>query len=57
MGPKKVKSASDKVGKKPKSITIQTKKEIIEKHDSGVRVSDLNRQFSMAKSTICRLPS
>lgn len=35
-----------------KKITIDEKKEIIEKHERGVRVSDLSAQYKMAKSTI-----
>jgi len=32
---------------------IDVKREIIAKHENGVRVSDLATQFGMAKSTIC----
>jgi Mor family transcriptional regulator len=32
---------------------IDDKKEIIAKHENGVRVSDLGTQFGMAKSIIC----
>ena len=35
-----------------KKITIDEKKEIIEQHERGVRVSDLSAQYKMAKSTI-----
>lgn len=35
--------------------TIEVKKEIISKHDSGVSVCDLAMQFGMAKSTICTI--
>ncbi|CAI5779200.1 transposable element-derived 1-like [Podarcis lilfordi] len=35
--------------------TIEVKKQIISKHESGVRVSDLATQFGMAKSTICTI--
>ena len=34
---------------------IDVKKEIIAKHDNGVRVSDLATQFGMAKSTNCTI--
>ena len=34
-----------------KKITIDEKKEIIEKHERGVRVSDLSAQYKMVKST------
>ena len=41
------------VKKKKKKIerTIQIKKEIITKHENGVRVSDLAAEYGMAKST------
>ena len=51
MGPKKD-NDSCKV-KKNTNIMIDVKKEIIAKHENGVRVSDLATQFGMAKSTIC----
>ena len=51
MGPKKDNDSS-KV-KKNTNIMIDVKKEIIAKHENGVRVSDLATQFGMAKSTIC----
>ncbi|XP_028575874.2 uncharacterized protein LOC114592144 isoform X1 [Podarcis muralis] len=35
--------------------TIEVKKEIISKHESGARVRDLARQFGIAKSTICTI--
>ncbi|GCC25081.1 hypothetical protein chiPu_0003486 [Chiloscyllium punctatum] len=53
MAPKKVKSGSNSGVKKPKRITVETKKEIIAKHENGARVSDLAMQHDMAKSTIC----
>ena len=34
---------------------IDVKKEIIAKHENGVRVSNLATQFGMAKSTICTI--
>ncbi|GCC44089.1 hypothetical protein chiPu_0028092, partial [Chiloscyllium punctatum] len=46
---KKVKSGSDGGVKKPKSITVETKKEIIAKHENGARVSDLAKQYDMVK--------
>ena len=51
MGPKK---DSDKGKAKRKTVrtTIELKKEIIAKYESGVRVSDLASQYEMAKSTI-----
>ncbi|XP_034979547.1 tigger transposable element-derived protein 1 [Zootoca vivipara] len=36
-------------------ITVEVKKQIISKHESGVRVSELSTQFGMAKSTICSI--
>jgi DNA-binding IclR family transcriptional regulator len=51
MGPKK--DNDSKVKRKMTRITIEVKKEIIAKHENGVRVSDLAIQFGVAKSTIC----
>jgi len=39
--------------RKNTNIVIGVKKEIIAKHENGVRVSDLATQFGMAKSMIC----
>ncbi|XP_043575633.1 tigger transposable element-derived protein 1-like [Chiloscyllium plagiosum] len=50
MAPKKVNSGSVSG---VKCITVETKKEIIDKHENGSRVSDLAIQYNMAKSTIC----
>jgi hypothetical protein len=47
MGPKK-----DNINT---NIIIDVKKEIIVKHENGVRVSGLATQFGMAKSTICTI--
>ena len=41
MPPKQVKSGSASGGKKVMRYSIELKKEIIEKHERGVRVSDL----------------
>ncbi|XP_013367911.1 PREDICTED: zinc finger and SCAN domain-containing protein 29 isoform X2 [Chinchilla lanigera] len=49
-GNKKVQSKSGK--KVLKKITIELKKEIVEKHERGVRVTDLASEYKMAKSTI-----
>ena len=46
---------SSKVKRKNTNIMIDVKKEIIAKHENGVRVSDLATQFGMAKSTICTI--
>ena len=51
MGPKK---DSDKGKAKRKNVrtTIELKKEIIAKYESGVRITDLARQYQMPNSTI-----
>ncbi|XP_014774301.1 uncharacterized protein LOC106872008 isoform X2 [Octopus bimaculoides] len=38
-----------------KSITIETKKEIIRKHENGASVSNLSLEYRVAKSTICTI--
>lgn len=38
--------------RKQKRITVEVKKEIIMKHENGVRVCDIANEYSMAKSTI-----
>ncbi|KAF7235332.1 Tigger transposable element-derived protein 1 [Varanus komodoensis] len=43
------KNSKRKVSKK---ITIELKKEIVEKHERGIRVTDLALEYKMAKSTI-----
>jgi hypothetical protein len=35
-----------------KAITIEKKKEIVQKYESGVRVTDLANMYSMSKSTL-----
>lgn len=50
MGPKKV---SGKVSAQKKMISIELKREIIEKNEQGVRVADLARQYGRSTSTIC----
>ena len=54
MGPKK---ASDKGSseKKKRMMSMEIKHEIIEKHERGVRVSDLARQYDRSTSTICTI--
>ena len=54
MGPKKDNDSST-VKRKNTNIMIDVKKEIIAKHENGVRVSDLATQFGMTKSTICTI--
>ncbi|XP_044137796.1 tigger transposable element-derived protein 1-like [Bufo gargarizans] len=51
-GKKKVQSSSKGDSKVVKKITIELKKEIIEKYDRGIRVTDLASEYKMAKSTI-----
>jgi hypothetical protein len=41
---------------KVKTITIEKKKEIVQKYESGVRVTDLANMYSMSKSTISTIP-
>uniref|UniRef100_A0A8C8VHY4 HTH CENPB-type domain-containing protein n=1 Tax=Pelusios castaneus TaxID=367368 RepID=A0A8C8VHY4_9SAUR len=41
--------------KKKRMMCIELKKEIIEKHDQGVRVVDLAKQYECSTSTICTL--
>ncbi|XP_044302391.1 tigger transposable element-derived protein 1-like [Varanus komodoensis] len=50
MAPKKVQSKNIK--KVSRKITIELKKEIVEKHERGIRVTDLAFEYKMAKSTI-----
>ncbi|XP_078242892.1 putative CENPB DNA-binding domain-containing protein 1 [Pogona vitticeps] len=51
MGPKK--AASAEAGKMTKEkITLEMKKEIIRKHDGGMRVIDLTREYRRNPSTI-----
>ncbi|XP_067326511.1 probable inactive protein kinase DDB_G0270444 isoform X1 [Anolis sagrei] len=49
MGPKKV------FTKKKRMMCLDTKHEIIEKHEQGVRVADLARQYDRNTSTICSI--
>ena len=49
MGPKK--QAKESVNKR-EMITLEIKKEIIQKHERGVSVSDLSRMYNKASSTI-----
>lgn len=50
MSPKKISDGAEK--KKVKRITIEIKKEIVEKYERGVRTRDLCRQYGMVSSTI-----
>jgi hypothetical protein len=51
-GPKKLEKKLRKEEKVKKVITIENKKEIVQKYESGVRVTDLANMYSMSKSTI-----
>jgi DNA invertase Pin-like site-specific DNA recombinase len=51
-GPKKLEKKLMKEEKVKKAITIEKKKEIVQKYKSGVRVTDLAIMYSMSKSTI-----
>jgi hypothetical protein len=51
MAPKKPKKKLMKEEKVNKAITIE-KKEIVQKYESGIRVTDLANMYSMSKSTI-----
>ncbi|KAK7070397.1 hypothetical protein SK128_017324 [Halocaridina rubra] len=55
MALKNVKSAIEIGVKHPRRITVEPKKEIIAKHENGVRVSDLATQYNFTKSTICTI--
>ncbi|XP_069163284.1 tigger transposable element-derived protein 2-like [Procambarus clarkii] len=55
MSPKKL-LAKDSVGKgKKATITVEVKKEIIAKHERGVHVTDLVREYGRSSSTICTI--
>ena len=54
MGPKK-ESGKDSSEKKKRMMSMELKCEIIEKHEWGVQVSDLARQYEQSTSTICTL--
>jgi Mor family transcriptional regulator len=52
MAPKKLEKKLRKEEKVKKAITIEKTKEIVQKYESGVRVTDLANMYSMSKSTI-----
>jgi Mor family transcriptional regulator len=52
MAPKKLEKKLRKEEKVKKAVTIENKKEIVQKYESGVRVTDLSNMYSMSKSTI-----
>ncbi|UYV77928.1 hypothetical protein LAZ67_15002896 [Cordylochernes scorpioides] len=47
------KKVCKKSSAKKKMMSIELKREIIEKHEQGVRVVDLSRQYGRSTSTIC----
>jgi Mor family transcriptional regulator len=52
MTPIKLENKLRKEEKVKKAITIEKKKEIVQKYESGVRVADLSNMYSMSKSAI-----
>ena len=54
MGPKKC-SEENKSKRKAVRATIEVKKVLIAKHESGTRVADLATMFGMPKSTVCTI--
>jgi hypothetical protein len=51
-GPKKATTEAKKEEKVKKAITIEKKKEIAQKYESGVHVTKLANMYSMSKSTL-----
>jgi DNA invertase Pin-like site-specific DNA recombinase len=52
MAPKNLEKKLKKEEKVKKAIIIENKKEILQKYESGVRVTDLANMYSESKSTI-----
>jgi DNA invertase Pin-like site-specific DNA recombinase len=52
MSSKKLQKKLRKEDKVKKAITIEKKKEIVQKYESGVRVTDRANMYSMSKSTL-----
>jgi Mor family transcriptional regulator len=52
MTPQKLENKLRKEEKVKKAITIEKKKEIVQKYESGFCVTDLANMYSMSKSTI-----
>jgi hypothetical protein len=52
MTPKKLENKLRKEKNVKKAITIENKKEIVQKYESGVRVTDLADMYSVSKSTM-----
>ena len=48
-----MKKKVEKEGSKKKMITVEVKKEIIEKHERSMRVADIARFYNKSMSTIC----
>jgi hypothetical protein len=53
-GPKKLEKLRKEQNVK-KAITIEKKKEIVQKYESGVRVTDLANMYSMSEYTISKI--
>jgi hypothetical protein len=51
-GPKKLQKKPRKEEKVKKAITIEKKKKIVQKYESGFRVTDRANMYSMSKSTL-----
>jgi Mor family transcriptional regulator len=52
MTPKKLENKLRKEEKVKKAITIEKKKEIVQKYERGFRVTDIANMYRMSKSTI-----
>jgi Mor family transcriptional regulator len=52
MAPKKLENKVSREEMAKKAIKIEKKKEIVQKYESGVRVTDLANMYSVSKSTI-----
>ena len=55
MSPKKLLAKDCVVKRKKDTITVELKKEIIAKHERGVRVTDLAKEYGRSSSTICTI--
>ncbi|GFT02559.1 hypothetical protein NPIL_32041 [Nephila pilipes] len=51
------KKVCEKSSAKKKMMSIELKREIIEKHEQGFRVVDLSRQYGRSTSMICTVPN
>jgi DNA invertase Pin-like site-specific DNA recombinase len=52
MTPIKLENKLIKEEKVKKAVTIEKKKEVVQKYESGVRVTDVANTYSISKSTI-----